>query len=464
MMHDYSIADDFICKQLAFDLFNSEMQFLLNECEVSKNQTSDNAICVAVSGGSDSMALLMMAARWANRNAAKIFCVTVDHKLRKESNEEAVFVQEFCKTLDIKHAILEWNRSESEEAVLSENKIENLARDARYKLIVDFCERNFIGIVLTGHTWNDQLETFEMRKQSGSSNFGLAGISRIRSISNDIKLMRPILHFTKEYLKNFLMGENINWKNDPMNDCVIFKRVACRKRILTYDEKMLMDFYRNIKTLGENRREIESDAVSFLKDERKCLFSDFGYAILDFPFLKAENKNVQIEIIKRIVWNIGGKKYSTNINDDILEKIISKKINTIGRCLFKINKKSISIFRENRNFVTVTPKKDDNFRSSYVFDNRFLIRFNEKLFLNCDLNKIAISSYNVYEDVKNKIDEAICEDDSSVLDNSPVYVSFGLPCVLRNNKIIFAFGSKHVSEGISCTFIHKVNLFDVFVY
>ena len=341
----YSIFDNFICKQSAFEFFNSEIQFLLSECGASKG----NVISVAVSGGSDSIALLIMAANWARANDTKIICVTVDHKIRDESREEAVFVRDFCKSFDIKHVILEWDRSSIEDANLRKSNLENMAREARYKLISDFCEKNSVKFLLTGHTWNDQLETFEMRKLSSSSDFGLAGMSRIRTLSKNLILLRPILHFTKEYLKNFLINENVEWKNDPMNDCETFKRVACRKKILTYDEKTLSDLYKKIKELGKTRNEIEMQAVKFLKDEKSCFFSYLGHAVLNHSSFNEEEKKVQSEIIKRVVWNIGGKKYATNINEDILEKIISRKINTIGRCLFKINKRSISIFRENRN-------------------------------------------------------------------------------------------------------------------
>lgn len=458
MTRDYCIADHFTCKQYAFDFFDSEMQFLLTKCSIREN-LSDNTICIAVSGGSDSMALLAMFSYWSWKNNVKISCVTVDHKLRKESGEEAIFVQNFCETLGVKHTILEWNRHPTNEnAVLCDNKIEDLARDARYRLISEFCKKNFIRVLLTGHTWNDQLETFEIRKDSGSSSFGLAGISRIRTISNDIKLVRPVLHFTREYLQKFLINEKINWKKDPMNDCVTFKRVVCRRKILTYDNKKLMDFYKNIKMLGKIRGEIEEAAVSFLKDEKKCFFSDFGYADLNFSSFDVEKTNVQVEIIKRVIWNIGGKKYTTNINEDILQKIISNKINTIGRCLLKINKKSISVFRENRNFIDIKIEKSSDFSRSYIFDNRFLIKIKEKSFLNDDLSNIVISSCYDYQ-LKHKK-----EFNCNYLDDLPRNAIFGLPCVFRNNKIIAAYGMKHESEEISFGFIHKMNLFDVFLH
>ncbi len=458
MTRDYCIADRFTRKQYAFDFFDSEMQILLAKCNINRDNLSDNVICVAVSGGSDSMALLAMTSKWAVKNNVKISCVTVDHKLRKESGEEAVFVQNFCEVLGVKHTILEWNRNPNENAVLCDNKIEDLARDSRYRLISEFCKKNVIRTLLTGHTWNDQLETFDMRKDSGSSSFGLAGMSRIRTISKDIKLVRPILHFTREYLQKFLRGEKINWKNDPMNDCTAFKRVVCRRKILTYDNKKLMDFYINIKMLGKTRYEIEKAAVSFLKDKEKCFFSSFGYAVLNFLSFDVEKTNVQVEIIKRVIWNIGGKKYTANINEDILQKIISNKINTIGRCLLKVNKKSIGVFRENRNFIDIKIEKNSDFTNSCVFDNRFLIKIKENFFLNDDLDNIIISSCYYYQ-LKHKK-----EFNYNYLDVLPRNAIFGLPCVFRNNKIIAACGMKHESEKVSFEFIHKMNLFDVFLY
>jgi tRNA(Ile)-lysidine synthase len=301
------------------------------------------SICVAVSGGPDSMSLLMLAVKWARINSLFIYCVTVDHRLRSESAQEAEFVADFCKVLNITHKILPWNRNQD---TISPGKLESLAREARYQLISEFCENNDVSILLIGHTWNDQLETFKMRKKAGSSASGLAGMSQIRSLTWRIKLLRPLLHFTKKHLEDFLKSQNITWKIDPMNDQSSFLRVLYRKRIMQYNDEEISSISNKIMLLGKRRNEIETAAVCFMK--RFCAFSSCGSAIVEKGPLLTEEKVVQAEILKRMVWNIGMKRYARAINEDLCDQILSKKINTLGGCLLKIKKDKIFILKENR--------------------------------------------------------------------------------------------------------------------
>jgi tRNA(Ile)-lysidine synthase TilS/MesJ len=208
------------------------------------------------------------------------------------------------------------------------------------------------------------METFEMRRESGSSPIGLAGMSRARTLYADmlpmselplhlfrhrIVLLRPILHFTKEYLKNFLLAMKIEWKNDPMNDQDIFRRVIHRKQIMSYDSGKLAEYANVIEHYGATRHEIETAAVRFLLNEMSCFFMESVPSItIDLRRFMLEKANVQAEILRRVIWDIGKKKYPPSIDEDVLQKIIDKKINTIGRCLIRINKMSIRIVRENR--------------------------------------------------------------------------------------------------------------------
>ncbi|GHU12327.1 hypothetical protein FACS189449_05790 [Alphaproteobacteria bacterium] len=450
-------------------IFDMEMDFLINQTAEIYGISNAKKICVAVSGGSDSMSLLMLAHSWARKRNFSISCVTVDHKLRPESASEALFVRDFCQSIGVDHCILEWNQrdvgsnaslpSETYASIrrdIDHGELENLAREARYGLIENFCKKSDIKLLLTGHTLNDQLETFEMRKQCGSSEFGLAGMSRIRSISDELKLLRPILRFTKKQLENFLIGRNMQWKNDPMNEDVSFRRVFYRKQIMSYDDEKFFGCVNEMLRLREMRNKIEKSAVALLKNQEICVFSDLGYATLNLNALLAETTEVQREIIKRIVWNIGGKKYANNITEETIEKILAKKSNTIGRCLIKIKKNTMHVFRENRNFERVL--WDPSSSNSCIFDNRFLISRHQD-----ERTDVGIHKNNT---------------DSSTLQIVPAYheaekkthvrhAPLGLPCISKNNTIVFVHGifcdSQMKEIGISCRFLHKVNLFDVFL-
>ena len=120
-----------------------------------KEQYGFNELGLAVSGGSDSLAMLYLCKEWAELNKVTLKCVTVDHQLRKEALMEAKTVAAHCSELGIKHDIVKWTHKDNFNGNLSD-----LARSARYRLINEW--RKDIKYVLIGHTQNDQIETFLM--------------------------------------------------------------------------------------------------------------------------------------------------------------------------------------------------------------------------------------------------------------------------------------------------------------
>ncbi|MDR0580780.1 MAG: tRNA lysidine(34) synthetase TilS [Holosporaceae bacterium] len=326
------ILQRFVNDRFAIDFFCAEMERLTT----FTGNKSIVSVCVAVSGGSDSTALLLLAAKWAKKNGVNIYAVTVDHKLRPESTREAEIVGEFCKARGILHETIPWNR---ERHYVRRNALESLAREARYQLISEFCKCHDINVLLMGHTWNDQLETFEMRRNAGSTACGLAGMSQVRSLTEELKLFRPILHFSKEHLEDFLKSWNISWITDPMNDQDSFLRVFYRKEIMQYDEGKILALSKDIIQLGKRRNEIETAAVYFLK--RFCGFPDGDYVTVEKGRLLLEKKIVQAEILKRIIWNVGEKKYAKTISESRYDQILCGKINTLGGCLWKVKNDKI---------------------------------------------------------------------------------------------------------------------------
>ena len=119
---------------------------------------SERHIALAVSGGSDSMALLRLAEQWSKKNSVKISALTVDHGLRAEAAAEARQVADWCATLSLNHHTLRW------EGVKPKTGLQAKARVARYDLMGDWCVSNGVSYLLTGHTMDDQAETVLMRQ------------------------------------------------------------------------------------------------------------------------------------------------------------------------------------------------------------------------------------------------------------------------------------------------------------
>ena len=401
------------------NFFSEEMNGLFLFFEKNYGQLNDRAMCAAVSGGSDSLSLLILLKKWSEQHGWKLYCCTVDHGLRRESLNEALYVKSICEKFNIEHAILHWRH----DSINDEGKLENLAREARYDLIRKFCEEKNIPFVATGHTWNDQIETYELRKNAGSAEFGLAGMSQIKTLTERLKVIRPLLHFSKKFLEDFLKSQNIKWKTDPMNFQDIFQRVVARKRIQTYSPQKIEEISKNICKYGEIRYGIERCAVDFLKSN--CAISDFGFAEIDKREFLHQNPRVQIEVLKRLIWNIGMKKYPCSIDEKMLSNILCSKMNTLGKCFIKIKKEKIFFFREKRNFS----KSNTN-----VWDNRFLIK------LKLTKNQYIYSSereFNV---------------------TMPYDILVGFPCLYEGGKAKYDFGewAKFVK------FIRKPDLFDVY--
>lgn len=180
---------------------------------------------IAVSGGADSMALLLLMKEWADAKKAKIIALTVNHNLRVEAQQEAAQVAEFCAKIGVEHHILRW-----EHLQLPTSKIQESARDARYALMTEFCDKNHIKHLLTAHHLGDQIETFFFRLARGSGLNGLACMQP-QSQKNGINLLRPLLSFPKSRLIATLKQRNQDWIEDPSNQNTNYTRVRIRQQL-----------------------------------------------------------------------------------------------------------------------------------------------------------------------------------------------------------------------------------------
>ena len=178
-------------------------------------------IALAVSGGSDSMALLRLAHQWA-KNSVKISVLTVDHGLRPEAAAEALQVAGWCAILSLDHYILRW------EGVKPKSGLQAKARMARYDLMSAWCVANGVGFLLTAHTMDDQAETVLMRQQRTDTAESLAGIWET-ALWGGVKLFRPLLGQHRSELRKYLRSVDQPWIDDPSNDDVKFERVRVRK-------------------------------------------------------------------------------------------------------------------------------------------------------------------------------------------------------------------------------------------
>jgi tRNA(Ile)-lysidine synthase len=171
-------------------------------------------ILLAVSGGPDSLALLLLATATI---PSRIIAATVDHGLRPEAHAEAEYVAHICSALGIAHSILRPN-----EPILG--NIQSGARLARYALLKEQALVAGCSYIATAHHADDQLETLLMRIARGS---GVDGLAAIRERHGQI--IRPLLSCSKDRLEDLCVESGVEPVRDPSNASLDFDRVAMRQ-------------------------------------------------------------------------------------------------------------------------------------------------------------------------------------------------------------------------------------------
>lgn len=185
-------------------------------------------IGIAVSGGPDSMALLLLA---AGARPDRIEAATVDHALRPESRAEAEMAAGLCEHLGVPHAILtaSWNARPA-------TGLQERARAERYRLLGQWANERALGAIATAHHLDDQAETFLMRLIRGAGVKGLAGMRKVARVpGGGVPLIRPLLGWRHSELEAVCAAAGVDPAMDPSNEDEQFERVRMRRALASAD-------------------------------------------------------------------------------------------------------------------------------------------------------------------------------------------------------------------------------------
>lgn len=182
----------------------------------------EGRVALAVSGGPDSLALLILAT--AIRPDA-ILAATVDHGLRPEAADEAAMVAALCRKLGVRHASLRVTVEDDPAGVQA------AARTARYAALGKWAAQEEAAFLATAHHADDQAETILMRLARGAGLGGLAGIRRSRPLGEapSVTLIRPLLAWTKAELEEVVAAAGIEPARDPSNNDLRYDRTRARR-------------------------------------------------------------------------------------------------------------------------------------------------------------------------------------------------------------------------------------------
>jgi tRNA(Ile)-lysidine synthase len=256
-------------------------------------------LAVAVSGGPDSLALAILADRWARERYGEICAVTVDHRLRPESGDEIRRLHGWLAARAIRHEILPWS------AHKPATGIQEAARAARYQLLAEWCRKHGCLHLLTAHQREDQAETHLIRRSASSGADGLAGISAIREFA-DCRILRPLLDVAKARLVALLDTERQPFITDPSNCDPTFERSWLRGTGAVPVGADFAALLGGIRELGHGRVAHERKCARLLA--QTVVLHPAGFAVLD-PGIALAPSDIAERAFQAIVAVIGGTPY-----------------------------------------------------------------------------------------------------------------------------------------------------------
>jgi tRNA(Ile)-lysidine synthase len=260
----------------------------------------------AVSGGPDSLALLILLDDWARECGGVVVALTVDHGLRPDSAAEARWVAALCADLKIAHRSLCWRGEKPRKA------IQAAARDARYALLGAQCRRDGLLHLAVAHHREDQAETLLLRLAAGSGPLGLAGMSAIVE-QPGLRLIRPLLDQPKARLTATLAARGLDWLEDPSNRRVEHKRVALRRVMPQLaaeglDAAKLADL---ALQFGRLRGVVERAAADLLAEAASP--DPAGFVWLDPGPLRAAPAPIALRALADLLQAVGGAAFAPRL-------------------------------------------------------------------------------------------------------------------------------------------------------
>ncbi|SDA78588.1 tRNA lysidine(34) synthetase TilS [Mesorhizobium qingshengii] len=271
----------------------------------------------AVSGGSDSTALLLLLKQHLDRvaPATKLLAVTIDHDLRPGSAAEAQAVSRLCTTYAIPHRILTWSGRKPSAGLPA------AAREARYRLLAEAAQAEGIGLILTGHTADDQAETVLMRQareeglaldegrgHADTAGRGLAGMAPATLYDWRTWIVRPLLGVRREALRDVLRHRRVGWADDPTNANEAFERPRMRAALKDGNGAQRVDAALALAAReGSARTQLGLDAADLIRD--LATQPAAGLIRLDPGLLKAGKDRAAVYALRLLLATTGGAAF-----------------------------------------------------------------------------------------------------------------------------------------------------------
>ena len=282
---------------------NKEIEFL--KSIINK----DDVVVVACSGGPDSMCLLSLVNNIKSLYNLKVIVAHVNHKVRIESNEEAIMVQEYCNNNDLIFELFEINEYKNNKFTESD------AREKRYNFFKKVLEEYQAKILLTAHHGDDLIETILMRLTRGSNLNGYIGIRKVME-NNNYKIIRPLLTTDKKHILKYLEDNNIDYAIDETNNLMEHTRNRYRHIVLPFLKKENPSVHEKYLKFSEELINYDNFVNDYIESKKIIVDSNIVVNKLEKETNFIKKKCLEI-IIKEIQ-----KKDDFDISDEQIKELM----------------------------------------------------------------------------------------------------------------------------------------------
>jgi tRNA(Ile)-lysidine synthase len=364
-------------------------------------ELSETKIALAVSGGCDSMALLRLA--MAQFPEKQITVLTVHHGLRAAASDEVRQVAKWCAKFGLPHVVLKW------EGPKPKTGIQAKARKARYDLMSAWCLQNNVPVLMTAHNANDQNETVYMRQARTKSLKSLAGIWPERDW-NGVRVVRPVLGFSRAELRSYLTAIKQDWIDDPSNDDEVFERVRIRKALVGRD----VDFGLSAKFAQNEVRQSQTAADAW--GLQYLDIHPLGFVTFDRAAFDLLSTHLQDFVLLRLL-RLCGSMHETELKERLgvlaWLKIPAPSRRALGGAVFMKRTKQIIVGRE-AGRISPEPKIIPA-TGELIWDERFRVRGVAGM-------QVVASLYGPK---------------SQRMPDIPAFIQAGLPVLMKNSEVLY---------------------------
>ena len=268
--------------------------FLINQIKLNNK----DIIVVGVSAGPDSMALLHILLSLREKCNYQLIVAHVNHNLREESKEEAIFLQNYCKKNDIVFEMMTIEK-------YGDDNFHNEARNIRYNFYRELITKYGANYLMTGHHGDDLMETILMRIVRGSTFKGYSGFEKIVDMGT-YKIIRPLIFVTKDELAHYDEIKKVPYRIDKSNFKDKYTRNRYRKKILPFLKEEDPHVHKKFLNFSEELLAYDALFDKLTKQEMKRVYNNGVINISEF-------KKIDKVIARRIIDYIFESIYQDNI-------------------------------------------------------------------------------------------------------------------------------------------------------